>query len=129
MVQEPLKGGQLVISNRDGVRNSQTDHAEVMFSLDGKPQENAGDVIGAALCYSGNYLLNTVTDGTDYHHFFAGIDPKNSAYSLRRGQSFSTPHLALTFSKEELSGASRNFHRWGRKYMLRHGDQERMILL
>lgn len=129
VIEEPLKGGQLVISNRDGVRNSQTDHAEVMFSLNGKPQENAGNVIGAALCYSGNYLLNTVTDWTDYHHFFAGIDPKNSAYQLRRGQTFSTPHLALTFSKEGLSGVSRNFHRWGRKYMLRHGNQERMILL
>ena len=46
-----------VIKNKDGVRNSHTDHAEVMFSLDGRPQENTGNVIGAALCYSGNYKL------------------------------------------------------------------------
>jgi alpha-galactosidase len=127
--EEPLEAGELVVRNHDGVRNSHTDHAEVMFSLDGKGRENAGDVIGAALCYSGNYRLKAVTDDTDYHYFFAGIDPENSAYNLRRGGTFATPHLALTFSKEGLSGASRNFHRWGRKYMLCHGDQERRVLL
>ena len=57
LVEEPLTPGQKVIVNKDGTRNSHTDHAEVMFSLDGKGQENQGAVIGAALCYSGNYRL------------------------------------------------------------------------
>ena len=46
-----------MIKNKDGVRNSHTAHAEVMFSLDGQPRENSGRVIGAALCYGGNYKL------------------------------------------------------------------------
>ena len=100
-----------------------------MFSLDGRPQENAGAVIGAALCYSGNFKLRIDTDESDYHHFFAGINEENSAYRLRRGETFRTPVLALTYSREGLSGASRNFHKWGRKYRLMHGDRERMILL
>ena len=45
LVQEPLEPGMKVIKNRDGVRNSHTAHAEVMFSLDGKPQENYGNVM------------------------------------------------------------------------------------
>ena len=49
LTQEPLTPGMKVIKNKDGVRNSHTDHAEVMFSLDGRPQENTGNVIGAAL--------------------------------------------------------------------------------
>ena len=53
----PLTHGMRVIKNRDGVRNSHTAHAELMLSLDGKPRENDGRVIGAALCYSGNYKL------------------------------------------------------------------------
>ena len=57
LVQEPLNQGSLVIDNKDGVRNSQYSHAEVMFSLDGQPRENDGAVIGAALCYSGNFRL------------------------------------------------------------------------
>ena len=129
LVQEPLERGMRVIKNKDGSRNSHTDHAEVMFSLDGKPQENVGRVIGAALCYSGNYELRIDTRDTDYHEFYAGINPDNSAYVLESKEVFRTPELALTFSDEGLSGASRNFHRWGRKYRLAHGDKERKILL
>ncbi len=78
LVCEPLTAGQKIIKNKDGVRNAHTDHAEVMFSLDGRAQELTGDVIGAALCYSGNYQLKVETDDTDYHYFFAGINPDNS---------------------------------------------------
>ena len=126
---ELLTPGEFVIRNADGTRNSHTDHAEVMFSLDGKGQENVGRVIGAALVYGGNYKLKAVTDDTDYHYFFAGINEENSEYHLRKGKTFKTPALALTFSNEGLSGASRNFHKWGRKYVLAHGSQLRDILL
>lgn len=126
---EKLQPGEFVIRNNDGTRNSHTDHAEVMFSLDGKGQENVGNVIGAALVYSGNYKLKTVTDDTEYHYFFAGINEQNSEYHLKKGETFKTPALALTYSTQGLSGASRNFHNWGRKYILAHGDKERDILL
>ena len=129
LCEEPLTPGQKVIVNRDGTRNSHTDHGEVMFSLDGKGQENKGDVIGAAICYSGNYRLKVITDDTDYHYFFAGIDETNSAYHLKKGETFKTPALALTYSAAGLSGVSRNFHKWGRKYKLMHGNKERKILL
>ena len=129
LVEEPLNPGVQVIKNKDGVRNSHTDHAEVMFSLDGKARENEGHVIGAALCYSGNYRLKIDTDDTEYHYFFAGINEDNSEYHLKRGETFTTPPLALTYSTEGLSGASRNFHKWGRKYKLMHGNIERKILL
>ena len=129
LVEEPILPGEKVIKNKDGARNSHTDHAEVMFSLDGKGRENCGDVIGAALCYSGNYQLKVETDDTEYHYFFAGINPDNSEYHLKKGETFTTPKVALSFSKCGLSGVSRNFHKWGRKYMLAHGDKERKILL
>ena len=61
LVQERLEPGMMVIKNKDGVRNSHTDHAEVMFSLDGPPQESVGRVVGAALCYGGNYQLRIDT--------------------------------------------------------------------
>ncbi|MBE6269755.1 MAG: alpha-galactosidase [Prevotella ruminicola] len=129
LIEEPLQLGQKVIKNKDGVRNAHTDHAEVMFSLDGKGRENSGDVIGAALCYSGNYQLKIETDDTEYHYFFAGINPDNSEYHLKKGETFVTPKVALSFSKCGLSGVSRNFHKWGRNYMLAHGNKERKILL
>lgn len=129
LVQEPLESGMMVIKNRDGVRNSHTDHAEVMFSLDGRPLENSGRTIGAALCYGGNYKLRIDTHDDEYHNFFAGINEENSAYVLEKGETFQTPVLALTYSSEGLSGASRNFHRWARHYKLANGDKLRSILL
>lgn len=129
LMQEPLAPGMKVIKNKDGVRNAHTSHGEVMFSLDGKPQENSGRVIGAALCYGGNYRLSVDTDDTEYHHFFAGINEDNSAYNLKKGEVFATPALAFTYSDEGLSGTSRNFHKWARRYKLAHGDKERKILL
>ena len=127
--QTPLNHGVRMIKNKDGVRNSHTSHAEIMLSLDGKPQENTGRTIGAALEYSGNYKLFIDTDDSDYHHFFAGINEENSAYNLKKGESFVTPPLALTYSEEGLSGVSRNFHRWGRNHRLHNGNKERSILL
>lgn len=126
---EPLTHGMKVIKNKDGVRNSHTAHSEVMISLDGEPRESDGRVIGAALCYGGNFKLRFDTDNGEYHHFFAGINEENSAYHLAKGETFVTPALVLTFSNEGLGGASRNFHRWARKYGMTHGDVPRKVLL
>ena len=129
LVEEPLMPGMKIIKNRDGVRNSHTSHAEVMLSLDGKPCENSGRVIGAALCYTGNYLLRIDTDESDYNHFFAGINPDNSVWHLAPGEIFQTPELALTFSSRGVGQVSRNFHSWARDYKLVNGDKPRKVLL
>ena len=129
LVEEPLNPGNLVISNTSPIRNAQNEHAEIMFSLEGKPQENTGHVIGAALCYNGNYRLTVETLNANHHYFTAGINADQSEYRLRKGETFVTPPLALTYSVEGKSGVSRNFHRWGRKYRLMHGDRERDVLL
>lgn len=129
LVQEPLNRGTLTIENRDGVRNSHTAHAEVMISLDGKPQENTGAVLGAALCYSGNYELDFITNDSDYHSLFAGINPKTSSLRLANGEVFKTPELAITYSDQGLSGASRNFHSWARAHKIAHGNVPRRVLL
>lgn len=129
LTQEPLTRGMKIIKSHEGVRNSRYDHSEVMFSLDGKPQENNGRVIGAALCYGGNYKLRIDTDESDSHHFFAGINEEDSSYKLGKDETFTTPALALTWSDEGLSGASRNFHKWGRNHRLAHGNTPRKVLL
>jgi alpha-galactosidase len=118
-----------VIKNKDGARNSHTAHGEVMFSLDGVPREDTGRVIGAALCYGGNYRLRIDTDDSEYHHFFAGINEDNSTYNLAKGETFSTPPVAFTYSNEGKGGVSRNYHRWARNHRLAHGNTPRKILL
>lgn len=126
---EPLLPGMRLIQCKDGVRNAHTAHPEVMLSLDGKPREDAGRVIGAALEYTGNYKLRFNTDPSDFHRFFAGINEENSWLTLGKGESFATPALALTYSDRGLGGVSRRFHKWGRNHRLAHGDMVNPILL
>lgn len=130
ITQEPLTRGLHIIRNSDGARNAHLDAPEVMFSLDGQPQENHGRTIGAALCWSGNFELRVNTTDKNFHHFYAGIDPQASQYILEPKQTFETPHLALTYSENGLGGASRNFHRWARtEGMLHRGMNVGDILL
>ena len=128
LVCQPLVNGTREVSAHGGVRDNAIAHSEVMLSLDGKPQENSGRVIGAALEYGGNFEMRVVTiEGI--HRFFGGISPRDSWYTLAKGEEFVTPKLAYSWSDEGLGGVSRNFHRWGRKYRLAHGGQPNDILL
>ena len=125
MTEEPLTAGLKTIVNHDGVRTGMDDRAEVMISLDGKPQENSGRVIGAALCWTGNYTIRLETRGKNRHTLLAGIDDLHTAYTLKSGETFTTPKLAMTFSNEGKGGVSRAFHRWGRNGQLHNGTRGR----
>ncbi len=117
---EPLTQGIKTIRNSDGARNSHLDAPELMLSLDGRPQELTGRTIGLALCWSGNYELRMNTISKKEHHVYAGIDPVSSEYVLEPNELFETPHLAMTYSCEGMSGVSRNFHNWARKEGMFH---------
>ena len=129
ITEEPLLAGLKTIVNHDGVRTAMDDRAEVMISLDGRPRENSGRVIGAALCWTGNYKLRIETRGKHRHTLLAGIDDLHTTYTLKPGQTFTTPTLALTYSEEGKGGVSRAFHRWGRAGRLHNGRALRDILL
>ena len=135
---ERLTRGVKCIRNTDGARNAHLDAPEVMIALDGAPRENYGRVIGAALCWSGNFEIRLSTQSalsasgllTSDYRLFAGIDPQASEYVLAPRQTFTTPHLALSFSPEGMGGISRAFHRWARTDgMLHNGMATRDILL
>lgn len=127
--EEPLTTGMKVIKNRDGVRNAHVCHSEVMISLDGKARENSGRVIGAVLCWPGNYQLRVDCVSPYNYGFFAGIDNENADYTLKPQEVFVTPELAVTYSTQGIGEVSRTFHRWGRTTHLANGDKSRDILL
>jgi len=127
---EPLRQGMKTIRNTDGTRNSHLDAPEMMLSLDGRPQELSGRTIGLALCWSGNFELRVNTISKKEHHVYAGIDPNQSEYVLEPKESFETPHVAMAYSTEGMSGVSRIFHDWARREgMLHRGMKTGDILL
>ena len=126
---EPLRRELKVIKNKCGTNVDHLTHSELMISLDGKPRENEGRVIGAALCYGGNYELRFDYQSPEYYCFFAGIDPDISNYTLQAKETFVTPELALSWSDEGLSGVSRHFQNWGRNFRIAHGKTVNDVLL
>ena len=126
--EEKLTNGQKVISNKDGMVNTETDNPSFMLSIDGKPQEEYGHILGGTHAWTGNYLLKMDITNTKLN-IIAGINEENSHYKLEPKETFKTPEFAMTYSTSGKGGVSRAFHRWARMYKLSHGNVERDILL
>ena len=126
--EEQLTNGQKVIFNKEGLRNSMTDNPSVMLTMDGKAQEEHGNVLGASLAWSGNYLIKLDVRNRQLN-LIAGINEETSHYRLESRETFTTPELAMTYSITGKGGVSRAFHRWALKYKLNQGNVERDILL
>ncbi len=114
LVEEPLRPGMLQIKTTDGARSSHYARPEVMISLDGKPCENDGRTIGAALEWSGNFSLRFDTESRRVHRFFAGVLAEPSGYVLAPDSVLVLPRVAYTYSRNGKGGVSRNFHSWAK---------------
>ena len=129
LYEEALTDGMRVIKDKDGVRNTQNSCPSFMLTLDGRPDEQHGMVIGGTLAWSGNYRIAIDNDNAHTTRIFAGINEDQSQYILEPKEVFTTPVFAFTFSDEGKGGVSRNFHRWARLHRLNHGGEQRSILL
>lgn len=128
MEEEKLTNGQKVISNKDGLANTETDNPSFMVTMDGKPQEERGHVLGGTLAWTGNYLIKMDVRNTQFN-VIAGINEENSHYILESKETFVTPEFAMTYSTTGKGGVSRAFHRWARQYKLWQGNISNDILL
>ena len=115
LTEEALNPGVWEIHDLMGTKNAYRNRPNMMLSLDGKPQENSGRVVGAVLCWSGNFRMTVDTQGKNVHRLVAGIDDTNSRYTLAKGETFTTPELVLSYSTEGMGGVSRNYHNWARR--------------
>lgn len=130
LTETQLKPGIYTIKDTDGVRNSVGSHPTAMISLDGKPQENNGRTVGAALCWSGNFeFIFETNHNPTKHTLIAGIYSPSAPYLLPKSETFTSPSVALTYSPEGKGGVSRNFHSWARKFKIHNGTALRPILL
>ena len=128
MEEEKLTNGQKVISNKDGLVNSESDNPSFLLSLDGRPQEEYGRVLGGTLAWTGTYLIKMDVKNTSFT-VSAGINEETSHYVLDAEKTFVTPEFAMTYSASGKGGVSRAFHRWARAYKLNRGNIPHDILL
>lgn len=128
--EEPLQAGAFEVHDLNGAKNAVVNRPNIMISLDGKPRENEGRVVGAVLCWSGPYRITIDTRNRKEHHLVAGISEAHSEYKLRKGETFTTPELAFAYSPEGMGGVSRAYHRWARlNNKVHNGTGLRDILL
>ena len=130
ITEEPLKAGVFEVHDMNGAKNAVINRPNIMVSLDGKPRENEGRVVGAVLCWSGNFRMTIDTQGKRVHRLVARINEAHSQYELKKGETFTTPELAFAYSNEGMGGVSRSYHRWARlNNKVHNGQQLRKILL
>jgi alpha-galactosidase len=99
------------------------------LAFDRTASEDEGKVLLGQLAWSGNFKIDFEMDS--YHHLrmIAGINPHSSEYPLEANQEFKTPSFIYTFSEKGRGLASRNMHRWAKKYRILDGNGSRMTLL
>jgi len=129
LMTERLTEGTKVIDSKRGTRTSHYDNPSFMLSLGREASETAGEVAGGVLCWSGNYRMAFQVDALGGCSVSAGINDFASAYTLSKGESFESPWLAVTFSADGKGEVTRNFHNWGRNYMLNEPLRLRPVVL
>ncbi|GIM29147.1 alpha-galactosidase [Clostridium polyendosporum] len=93
--------------------------------------EFSGEVIGASLVYSGEFLAQIEVDAHSICRLTMGIHPHNFEWVLDPGGEFHTPEAVLVYSDEGLNGMSQTFHELYRTRLARGTwrDKVRPILI
>lgn len=101
-----------------------------MMLYEKNANENYGNVYGFNLVYSGNHY-EAVERSSSSVRVMTGINPQCFEWRLDKGERFESPEAVMTFSDRGLNGASRNFHDFINRHIVR-GDwkgKERPVLL
>lgn len=125
----PLVRGKFVNSSRSG-ESSHRANPFVMLH----PQaasEDAGDVYGFNLIYSGNHYEAAEVSPFGKTRFISGINPDGFEFKVAPGEKFESPEAVMSYSAEGFNGLSRHMHRFVREHIVR-GEwkkKERPVLL
>ena len=127
--EQPLEFGKKTIDTKLGARANMFCSPFFQLALDGKSEENQGEVLVGTLGWTGNFSFVFEVDNKNELRVISGINPYASEYSLKPNEIFRTPDFYFTYSFKGKGQASRNFHDWARKYQVKDGNQTRMTLL
>jgi alpha-galactosidase len=129
MEEEQLTNGIKTIESKLGTRTNFYQTQAFFVSLNKPSTETNGDVIAGTLAWTGNYQYTFEVDQRNGLRVISGINPYASEYSLKPGETFTTPEFIFTYSSKGKGQASRNLHRWARNYRVLDGTAPRMTLL
>jgi alpha-galactosidase len=129
MQENELTSGIKILDSKLGTRAHMYQTPVFFLSLNGKSDENNGELIAGTLGWSGNFQFIFEVDEKGSLRIISGINPFASEYSLEPGKSFKTPSFIFTYSNQGKGPASRNLHRWATSYGILDGTKTRFTLL
>ncbi len=124
-----LTSGIKIIDSKLGTRAHMYQTPVFFLSLNGKSDENTGELIAGTLGWSGNFQFVFEIDEKGSLRVISGINPFASEYSLQPGKPFKTPSFIFTYSDHGKGQASRNLHHWAANYGIMDGTKPRLTLL
>lgn len=129
IVRRPLVMGQQGVGSIRGASSLQT--SPFMALLRPETTEEQGEVIAAALVYSGNFTAQAYVDPNRYTRMMMGINDTGFQWTLCAGATFQTPEAVLVYSASGLDGMSSQFHRLCADHLVRgrYAHAPRPILL
>ena len=125
----PLTPGAQGTATRSGASSLQT--SPFLALARPNADEDAGEAIGAALVYSGNFTAMAHVGQYGAARVLMGINDQGFSWELAPGDAFQTPEAVLVYSAGGLGGMSRAFHRLWRRHLLppRWAEARRPVLL
>ena len=129
MTEQQLSFGKKVLDTKLGSRANMFNSPFFLLSLNENSRENEGEVLFGTIGWTGNFRFTFEVDNENKLRILSGINNYASEYSLKPKELFRTPEFIFTFSAEGKGKASRDFHRWARKYQVKDGEKSRLTLL
>ena len=117
------------IDSKRGISSAGQNPFLALLSKDAN--EDAGEVYAFNLVYSGNFLGEVEVDPYNHTRVVLGINPFQFGWELHSNETFETPEVVLTYSKDGLGTMTRTYHKFYRERMCRgtYQYEERPVLI
>lgn len=129
MFREKLLPGSRIIDSTRGESSHQ--QSPFIALVDKNTTEYEGRVYGFSFVYSGNFIAQADLDQFGTTRILMGINPFDFNWTLKPGESFQAPEVAMLFTGKGLHGLSSQYHNIYSKRLARgvFRDKERPILI
>ena len=124
--QEKLNKGIRLLESRDGNRHTNGPNPSFVLGFGGQPDEDKTPCMIAALVWSGNTRIAFDINTNLNLESSMGVN-ETGLPTIQPGHTLSSPACIYSFSCAGKGPASRNFHRWMRRYGLKDGNRLRLV--
>ncbi|ANZ60296.1 alpha-galactosidase [Secundilactobacillus paracollinoides] len=129
LIRTPLRAG---IQSVSSLRHASS-HQQNPFFMLARPDttDDAGEVIGFNLIYSGNFMDQVEVDHYETSRVLTGINPTEFAWQLDPGETFQTPEAILSFSANGMNQLSQQLSAFYQRHLVNpaFAHQPRPVLI